>query len=113
VITQEAINRLKYELGRIITVSKMHHYTQGQQYVHLASATSKPKYSRLVVGNTMWIHTIPASPGAYSTALLTVENAASLREQYVVEHKILMMIYNDYLDNKEAGKDLILYAAVP
>jgi hypothetical protein len=28
----------------------------------------------------------------------------------VVEHKILMKSYNDYLGVKEAGKDLILYA---
>jgi hypothetical protein len=29
----------------------------------------------------------------------------------VAEHKILMKSYNDYLLIKEAGKDLILYAA--
>ncbi len=29
----------------------------------------------------------------------------------MVEHKILMKSYDDYLGVKEAGKDLILYAA--
>jgi hypothetical protein len=42
---------------------------------------------------------------------LAVRNAAALREQYVADHKILMMSYNDYLGIEEAGKDLILYAA--
>jgi hypothetical protein len=56
-------------------------------------------------------HTIPANQGAYSTAALAVGNAATLQEQYVVEHNILTKIYNDYLGIKEAGKDLILYAA--
>jgi hypothetical protein len=44
-------------------------------------------------------------------AALVVGNAAALQEQYVVEHKILMKSYNDYLGIKEAGKDLTLYAA--
>jgi hypothetical protein len=42
---------------------------------------------------------------------LTVGNAAALQKQYVAEHKILMKGYNDCLSVKEAGKDLILYAA--
>ncbi len=57
-----------------------------------------------------WIHTIPANPGAYSTAALAVGNTAALQEQYAAEHKILMKSYNDYLGVKEACKDLILYA---
>jgi hypothetical protein len=44
-------------------------------------------------------------------AVLAVGNAAALQEQYVAEHTILMKSYNDYLGVKEAGKDLILYAA--
>ncbi len=44
-------------------------------------------------------------------AALTVGNAATLQEQYVAEHKILVKSYNDYLGIKEVGKDLILYAA--
>jgi hypothetical protein len=32
VITPEAIDRLKDELGRIFTVAKTHHYKQGQKY---------------------------------------------------------------------------------
>jgi hypothetical protein len=38
-------------------------------------------------------------------------NAVTLQEQYVAEHKILMKSYNDYLGIKEAGKELLLYAA--
>ncbi len=45
---------------------------------------------RLVIGNAMWTHTIPANPGTHSTAALAVRNAAALRKQYVAEHKILM-----------------------
>jgi hypothetical protein len=109
-ITLEAIDRLKDELGGIFTVAKTHHYEQGQKYGHLASAIPEPKY-RLVIRNAMWTRTIPADPGAYSMAALAVGNAAALREQYVAENKILMKSYNDYLGIKEAGKDLILYAA--
>jgi hypothetical protein len=109
-ITLEAVNRLKDELGGIFTVAKTHHYEQGQKHGHLASAIPKPKY-RLVIGKVTWTHTIPADPGAYSMAALAVRNAAALQEQYVAKHKILMKSYNDYLGVKEAGKDLILYAA--
>jgi hypothetical protein len=42
---------------------------------------------------------------------LTVKNAAALQEQYVVEHKILMKSYNDYLGIKEGSKELIPYEA--
>jgi hypothetical protein len=59
----------------------------------------------------MWIHTVPADPGMHSMQALAIGNAAALREQYVAEHKILMKSYSDYLGVKEAGKDLILYAA--
>jgi hypothetical protein len=38
----------------------------------------------------MWTHIIPANPGAYFTAALAVGNTAALREQYVVEHEILL-----------------------
>ncbi len=110
VITPEAIDRLKDELGRIFTVAKTHHYEQGQKYGHLASAIPEPKY-RLVIGNATWTHTVPADPGAYSVQALAVGNAAALHEQYVAEHQILMKSYDDYLGIEEAGKDLILYAA--
>jgi hypothetical protein len=60
VITPEAIDRLKDELGMIFAVGKMHHYEQGQKYGHLASAIPEPKY-RLVIRNSTWIHTIPAT----------------------------------------------------
>jgi hypothetical protein len=77
VITPEAIDRLKDELGKIFTVAKTHLYEQGQKYGHLASAIPKPRY-RLVIRNTTCIDTIPANPGMYSMAALAVGNAAAL-----------------------------------
>jgi hypothetical protein len=81
-ITPEAINRLKDELSRIFTITKMHHYKQGQKYGHLASAIPEPKY-RLVNGNATWTYTIPANPGAYSTAALAARNTPALQEKYI------------------------------
>jgi hypothetical protein len=78
-ITLAAVDRLKDELGGIFMVAKTHHYEQGQKYGHLASAIPKPKY-RLVIRIATWTHTIPADPGAYSMAALTVRNAAALQE---------------------------------
>jgi hypothetical protein len=49
VITPKAVNKLEDELGRIFTVTKTHHYKQGQKYGHLASAIPESKY-RLVIG---------------------------------------------------------------
>jgi hypothetical protein len=49
VITPEAVDKLKDELGRIFMVTKTHHYKQGQKYGHLASAIPKHKY-RLDIG---------------------------------------------------------------
>jgi hypothetical protein len=109
VITPEAVNKLEDELGGIFTVTKTHHYEQGQKYGHLASAIPKQKY-RLVIRNATWAHTVPGDPGAYSQAALGVGNSAALQEQHVAEHKILQKSYNDYLGVKEAGKELILYA---
>jgi hypothetical protein len=109
VITPEAVDKLKDELGGIFTVTKTHHYKQGQKYGHLASAIPKQKY-RLVIGNATWAHTVPGNPGAYSQAALSIGNSATLQEQHVAEHKILQKSYNDYLGVKEAGKEPILYA---
>ncbi len=50
VITPEAANKLKDELGGIFMVAKTHHYAQGQKYGHLASAIPKAKY-RLIIGD--------------------------------------------------------------
>jgi hypothetical protein len=50
VITPEVINKVKNELGGIFTVTKTHHYKQGQKYGHLASTIPKQKY-RLIIGN--------------------------------------------------------------
>ncbi len=86
VITPEAVDKLKDKLGRIFTVAKTHHYTQGQKYGHLASAIPKSKY-RLVIGNDTWTHTVPANPGAYSADALNAGNAAATRKQFVAQHK--------------------------
>ncbi len=109
VITPEAVDKLKDELGRIFTVTKTHHYEQGQKYGHLASAIPEQKY-RLIIGNATWAHTVPGDPGTYSQAALGVGNSATLQEQHVVEHKILQKSYNEYLGVEEASKELILYS---
>jgi hypothetical protein len=108
-ITPEAVDKLKDELGGIFMVTKTHHYKQGQKYGHLTSAIPEQKY-RLVIGNATWAHTVPGGPGAYLQAALGIGNSAALQEQHVAEHKILQKSYNDYLGIKEVGKELILYA---
>jgi hypothetical protein len=109
VITPEAVDKLKDKLGGIFTGAKTHHYTQGQKYGHLASAIPKSKY-RLVIGNAAWTHTVPTNPGAYSADALNAGNVAATRKQFVAQHKIKQKSYRDYLNIKEAGKELILYA---
>jgi hypothetical protein len=108
-ITPEAVNKLKDELGGIFTVTKTHHFEQGQKYGHLAIAIPEQKY-RLVIRNATRAHTVPGNTGAYLQAALSVGNSAALQEQHVAEHKILQKSYNDYRGVKEAGKELILYA---
>ena len=110
VIMPEAVNKLEDELGGIFTMTKTHHYEQGQKYGHLASAIPESKY-RLVIGSATWNHTVPTDPGAYSTDALAAGTAAAMREQFVVQHKIEQKSYRDYLSVEEAGKELILYAA--
>jgi hypothetical protein len=109
VITLEAINKLENKLGRIFTTAKTHHYTQGQKYGHLASAIPKSRY-RLVISNATWTHTVPTDPGAYSTDTLSAGNAAATCKQFVAQPKIKQKSYRDYLNVKEAGEELILYA---
>ena len=109
VITLKAIDKLEDKLGRIFTVAKTHHYAQGQKYGHLVSAFLKSKY-RLVIGNATWTHTVPTNPGAYSTDAFNASNAAAMRKQFMAQHKIKQKSYRDYLNVKEAGKELILYA---
>jgi hypothetical protein len=77
VITPEAVDKLKDELGGIFTVTKTHHYKQGQKYGHLASSIPESKY-RLVIGDATWVHGVPADPGAYSQAALGAGNADAL-----------------------------------
>jgi len=109
VITPEAVDKLEDELGGIFTVTKTHHYEQGQKYGHLASAIPESKY-RLVIGDATLTHTAPLDPGAYSVNALAAGNAAATREQFVAQHKIEQKSYRDYLSVEEAGKELIMYA---
>ena len=76
VITPEAVKKLEDELGGIFTVTKTHHYEQGQKYGHMASAIPESKY-RLVIGIPTWIHKVPTDPGAYSSDALAAGNAAA------------------------------------
>ena len=76
VITPGAVDRLEDELGGVFTVTKTHHYKQGQKYGHLASAIPESKY-RLIIGSPNWDHTVPTDPGAYSTDALAAGNAAA------------------------------------
>jgi hypothetical protein len=108
-ITLEAVDKLEDELGGIFTVAKTHHYTQGQKYGHLASVIPKSKH-RLVIGNATWTHTVPTNPGTFSADALNASNAAATHKQFVAQHKIKQKSYRDYLNVKEAGKELILYA---
>jgi hypothetical protein len=66
---------------------------------------------RLVIGNATLTHAVPTDPGAYSTDAFNATNAAAMRKQFVAQHKIKQKSYRDYLNIKEAGKELILYAA--
>jgi hypothetical protein len=78
-ITPEAVDKLKDELGGIFTVAKTHHYEQGQKYGHLASAIPESKY-RTIIGDATWTYAAPANPEAYSQAALLVGSAAAQRE---------------------------------
>jgi hypothetical protein len=108
-ITPEAVNKLEDKLGGIFTVTKTHHYEQGQKYGHLASAIPEIKY-RLVIGNPTWTHMVPVDPGAYSADALAAGNSAAVREQFVAQHKIEQKNSRDYLSIEEAGNELIVYA---
>jgi hypothetical protein len=66
-IAPEAVDKLEDELGRIFRVTKTHHYEKGQKYGHFASAIPELKY-RLIIGDAIWTHGVPADPGAYSQA---------------------------------------------
>jgi hypothetical protein len=100
--------KLEDNLGGIFTVAKTHHYTQGQKYGHLASAIPKSNY-RLVISNATWTHTVLSDPGAYSADTLNASNVAAMRKQFLAQHKIKQKKYRDYLNIKEAEKELILY----
>ncbi len=68
-------------------MTKTHHYDQGQKYGHLASVIPESKY-RFVIGNATWNHTVPTDPGVYSADALAAGNTATMREQFVAQHKI-------------------------
>ncbi len=53
---------------------------------------------------------VPTDPGVYSADTLNAGNAAATCEQFVAQHKIKQKSYRDYLNVKEAGKELIFYA---
>ena len=86
VITPEAVEKLEDELGGIFTMTKTHHYEQGQKYGHLASAIPKSKY-RLVIGDATWTHMVTLDPGTYSADTLAAGNAAATCKQSVAQHK--------------------------
>jgi hypothetical protein len=109
IITPEAVDKLKDKLGGIFTMAKTHHHTQGQKYGCLASVIPKSKY-RLVIGNATWTHMVPTDPGAFSADALSAGNGAATCKQFVAQQKIKQKSYRDYLNLKEAGKELILYA---
>ena len=109
IIMPEGINKLEDKLRGVCTLIKMHHYTEGQKYGHLASVIPQEKY-RIFISDNAWTHAVPANPGAYLAAALGVGNAAVQREQFVAEHKVLQSSYANYLGMEEAGKELILYA---
>jgi hypothetical protein len=104
VITPEAIDKLKDKLSRIFTVAKIHHYTQGQKYGHLANAIPKSKY-RLVIGNATWIHMVPSDPEMYSADALSTGNAAATCGQFVAQRKIKQKSYRDHLNVKRQERN--------
>jgi hypothetical protein len=109
VINPEGINNLEGKLGGMCTIIKIHHYTEGQKYGHLASIIPQNNY-RIVIGDATWVHTVPNDPGAYSAQVLGVGNAAAHCKQFVAEHKVLQASYANYLGVEEAAKELNLYA---
>jgi hypothetical protein len=108
IIMPEGVDKLKDKLGSVCILIKMHHYTEGQNYGHLAGVIPQEKY-RIVISNNAWTHAAPANPGANSAAAYGMGNAATQHEQFVAKHKVLQSSYANYLGVEEAGKELILY----
>ncbi len=54
-------------------------------------------------------HGSSTNPGAYSADALNADNVAATCKQFLTQHKIKQKSYRDYLNGKEAGKELILY----
>ena len=52
VITPEAVNNLKNEIGGIFTILKSNHFDEGQRYGYLACVIPEDKY-RVVIENNM------------------------------------------------------------
>ncbi len=52
VITPEAINNLKDEIGGIFTIIKSTHFNEGQRHSYLAYVILKVKYQLVIANNT-------------------------------------------------------------
>jgi hypothetical protein len=108
VITPEAIDNLKDEIGGIFTIIKSTHFNEEQRYSYLACIIPKAKYQLVIADNT-WTYTAPQHPGAYAAAALNAGISAAQRKQLVANHKEEQASYTKYLGAQEAGKELILY----
>jgi hypothetical protein len=104
-ITLEAIDKLKDELGRIFTMAKTHHYTQ----VWPSGKCNSQKQVQACHPQHHLDPHVPTNPGAYSADALSASNVAAMCEQFMAQHKIKQKSYRDCLNVKEAGKELILY----
>jgi len=62
VITPEAADKLEDELGGIFTVTKTHHYVQGQKYGHLAPSQNTDSSSVTQHGHTVYQRTPERTP---------------------------------------------------
>ncbi len=108
VITPEAIDNLKDEIGGIFTILKSTHCNKGQNYGYLRCVIPKEKY-RLVIGDNTWMYVAPQNPRAYAAAPLLPGVSAAQCKQLMANHKDEQVSYTKYLGAQEAGKELILY----
>ncbi len=54
VITREAVDNLKNEIGGIFTILKSNHFDEGQRYGNLACVIPEDKYRVVIANNTRW-----------------------------------------------------------
>ena len=107
-ITPASIDILEKETGRLFTTIKSYHFTEDQNYGHLAVIVGQTRM-RSVLGNNAWIYAAPTDQGAYYATAINVANAAT-REQQVAKHKCKHNNYHVYLGVIAGGNDLIIYA---